>query len=328
MPAGDLSRLLLGLHDAAFAAPIETAKEALLDALRTAIPFDAAIWGSGAESPPLIFGIAAVDFQLDQLVAYSAWQSEDRLRAAVSSRPGTALRQEDIGPIADHHASAIYTGFCKGAGIAHTLGIADLDPHTSVGELIFLFRGETGPAYTDAERDLLEQCFPHLLTARRRRMLSAFHRPNGTPAPPSDTPGFAIIDDSSHIHASDPAFGLAVRHAFPGWQGPRLPEPLARLLQGADTSLKAGPLRFDLRRGYGEAGGRHLLRLPDPAAGSLSAAELKVARLFAQGATSAAVARQLGISPLTVRNHVTAIYQKLGIHSKAELARTMSRLDG
>jgi DNA-binding CsgD family transcriptional regulator len=324
VPAGALSRLLLGLHDAAFAAPIETAKDALLGALRAAIPFDAAIWGSGAENPPLIFGVAAIDFPLEQLIAYGAWQSEDRLRAAVSARPGTALRQEDLGPIADHHASPIYAGFCKGAGIAHTLGIADLDADTNVGELIFLFRGEASPAYTEAERDLLEQCFPHLLAARQQRMLSAFHRPNGKPPTKSGTPGYAIIDDCGHVHASDPAFGLAMRSAFPGWLGPRLPEPLTRLLQTGNTTIKAGGTRFDLRRGEG----RHLLRLPDPAAGSLSSAELKVARLFAQGATSAEVAEQLRLSPLTVRNHVTAIYQKLGIHSKAELARTMARLEG
>lgn len=324
MPAGALSRLLLGLHDAAFAAPIETAKEALLAALRAAIPFDAAIWGSGAEDPPLIFGIAAVDFPLEQLLAYGAWQSEDRLRAAVSARPGTALRQEDLGPIADHHASPIYAGFCKGAGIAHTLGIADLDADTNVGELIFLFRNEQSPAYTEAERDLLEQCFPHMLTARRQRLLSAFGQPSGMAPPALDKPGFAIIDDSGHVHASDPAFGLAMRAAFPGWLGPRLPDALARLPEGADSVVKAGGLRFHLKRGEG----RHLLRLPDPAAPALSSAELKVARLFAQGATSAAVARQLHLSPLTVRNHVTAIYQKLGIHSKAELVRTMARLDG
>lgn len=322
MPAGALSRLLLGLHDAAFGAPIETAKESLLGALRAAIPLDSAIWGSGAENPPLIFGIAAVDFPLEQLIAYGAWQSEDRLRAAVSARPGTALRQEDLGPIADHHASAIYGGFCKGAGIAHTLGIADLDADTNVGELIFLFRNEQSPPYTEAERDLLEQCFPHLLVARRQRMLSAFQRPNGKVSN-TETPGYAIVDDGGHVHASDPPFGLAMRGAFPGWLGPRLPEPLVKLVQNGNTTLKVGGTRFDLRRGEG----RHLLRLPDPAAGCLSAAELKVARLFAEGATSAEVAQQLGLSPLTVRNHVTAIYQKLGIHSKAELARTMARLE-
>jgi DNA-binding CsgD family transcriptional regulator len=324
MPAGALSRLLLGLHEAAFAAPVETAKEALLARLRTAIPFDAAIWGSGAENPPLIFGVAAVDFPLDQLIAYSTWQSEDRLRAAASARPGTALRQEDLGPIEDHHASPIYTGFCKGAGIAHTLGIAHLDPDTNVGELIFLFRGQASPAYTDAERDLLEQCFPHLLTARRRRMLSAFARPNGKAQPQADTPGYAILDDIGHVHASDHSFGRAVRQAFPGWMGPLLPEPLVKLVGNGAASLKAGDVRFELKRGDG----RHLLRLPDPGADRLSPAELKVARLFAEGATSAHVAEQLRLSPLTVRNHVTAIYQKLGLHSKAELARYMARLEG
>jgi DNA-binding CsgD family transcriptional regulator len=326
MPAGALSRLLLHLHEAAFSAPVETAKEALLACLRIAISFDSAIWGSGAEDPPMIFGVAALDFPLDGLIAYGAWQSEDRLRAAASARPGTALRQEDLGPIADHHASPIYGGFCRGAGIEHTLGIADLDSDTRVGELIFLFRGPTSPAFSDSERDLLEQCFPHLLTARRRRMLSAFARPNGKaqPSAGAETPGYAIVDDGGHVHASDHGFGLAMRRAFPGWLGPLLPEPLVKLVGNGASALKAGGQRFELRRGQG----RHLLRLADPAAGLLSPAERRVAHLFAQGATSAQVAEQLCLSPLTVRNHVTAIYQKLGIHSKAELARTMARLEG
>jgi DNA-binding CsgD family transcriptional regulator len=326
MPAGPLSRLLLTLHDASFGTPVETVKEALLEALRPAIAFDSAIWGSGAEDPPLIFGIATVDFSLEQLVAYGRWQAEDRLRAACAARPGTALRQEDIGSIHTHHASPIYLGFCRDAGIAQTLGIADLDPATRVGELVFLFRGPGAPAFTDAERDLLEQCFPHMQTARRRRMLAAFGPGNGH-LPGADDPdceGYAIVDDAGHVHASDRAFGVAVRGAFPDWLGPRLPPPLAALAGNGATALKAGGLRFELKRG----GERHLLRLLDPGLDPLSQAELRVARMFAQGMTAPQVAARLHLSPRTVRNHLAAIYAKLGFHSKAELARHMQARDG
>lgn len=41
---------------------------------------------------------------------------------------------------------------------------------------------------------------------------------------------------------------------------------------------------------------------------------------MARGKTNAAVAEELVVSENTVKFHVKSIYQKLGIHSKAEVA--------
>jgi DNA-binding CsgD family transcriptional regulator len=323
MPAAALSRLLLGLHTAAAAAPLETAKETLLAALRAELPFDSAIWGSGAESPQLIFGIAALDFPLEQLIAYAPWQSHDALRAAAAARPGTALRNEDIAPLADHYASETYRAYCGPAGLEHTLGIAEIDPVTNVGELVFLFRTDRANPYSDAQRDLLEQAMPHLVVAWRHRLLREFNRTAPRNGASAETPGkgHAVIDPSGYIHASDATFGLAMRAAFPGWLGPLLPPPLRALATADGQHTVPG---FRLIRGAE----RHILRAEPPGATPLSPAEHKVAALFAQGLTAPAVARRLNLSPLTVRNHVTAIYQKLDLHTKAELARYMARLEG
>jgi two-component system response regulator NreC len=51
----------------------------------------------------------------------------------------------------------------------------------------------------------------------------------------------------------------------------------------------------------------------------LSAREVKVTRLIAQGHTSAAVARMLRISPRTVEAHRAHIFTKLGLSTRAEL---------
>jgi predicted ATPase/DNA-binding CsgD family transcriptional regulator len=59
-----------------------------------------------------------------------------------------------------------------------------------------------------------------------------------------------------------------------------------------------------------------------PAAGwaSLTPAELQVARLVSEGLRNDAIARQLFIAPGTVKVHLTHIFAKLGITTRAELA--------
>ena len=57
-----------------------------------------------------------------------------------------------------------------------------------------------------------------------------------------------------------------------------------------------------------------------PCAG-LSAREVEVLRLVAQGLTNTQVAQQLVISPRTVNWHLTTIYSKLGISSRSAATR-------
>jgi DNA-binding NarL/FixJ family response regulator len=54
---------------------------------------------------------------------------------------------------------------------------------------------------------------------------------------------------------------------------------------------------------------------PDPVAIPISDRELDVVRLMAKGRDNSEIADELGISPNTVRNHVSAAYEKLGVSS-------------
>jgi DNA-binding CsgD family transcriptional regulator len=323
MAAGDLSRQLLDLHRLAGETPLDSCREAMLASLRARISYDSAVWASGAEQPKLIFGINVVDFPLERLLAYADWQDQDVLRNEASLQPGVALRNEDIASLAAHYESAIYRNYCGPSGIEHALAIADVDPVTRVGELVFLFRGDRSRPFSDAECVFLQECMPHLLTAWRQRMYWTFaghdvrRQANGSGLPT----GYAIVDLEGHVHASDPPFAHALRAAFPGWMGPRLPERLRTALLDADPIIVVERQSFEILRG--EA--RHVLRLRAPARSPLSTAETRVAELFAEGLTAREVAMRLHISPLTVRNHLTAIYVKLGVHSKAALVRWIER---
>ncbi|HET9999583.1 MAG TPA: response regulator transcription factor [Ktedonobacteraceae bacterium] len=62
---------------------------------------------------------------------------------------------------------------------------------------------------------------------------------------------------------------------------------------------------------------RSPLTYPD----GLTAREVEVLRLLAQGLTNAHIAERLVISPRTVNTHLTSIYNKIGISSRSSATR-------
>jgi DNA-binding NarL/FixJ family response regulator len=58
-----------------------------------------------------------------------------------------------------------------------------------------------------------------------------------------------------------------------------------------------------------------------PSAGALTPAEQRVAELVAEGHTNREVATALFLTDRTVEGHLSRIYAKLGVRSRAELAR-------
>jgi DNA-binding CsgD family transcriptional regulator len=60
---------------------------------------------------------------------------------------------------------------------------------------------------------------------------------------------------------------------------------------------------------------------------ALTEAELRVARLIAEGHTNKSAAAQLGVSPNTVGTHLRTVFGKLGVRSRVQLTNFMNRSD-
>ena len=93
---------------------------------------------------------------------------------------------------------------------------------------------------------------------------------------------------------------------------------LARALELADEMgalALARQARLELR-----AAGARPRRAARTGAGALTAGELRVAELAAGGISTREIAVQLVLSPRTVDGHLAAVYRKLGIGSRRELA--------
>jgi predicted ATPase/class 3 adenylate cyclase/DNA-binding CsgD family transcriptional regulator/predicted negative regulator of RcsB-dependent stress response len=94
-----------------------------------------------------------------------------------------------------------------------------------------------------------------------------------------------------------------------------------------DAAWKEGSaLSLDEAVAYARRG-RGPRRRPRSGWASLSPAELDVVRLVAQGLTNVEIGKRLFISPRTAQTHLTRIFGKLGVSSRAALASEATRQD-
>jgi DNA-binding NarL/FixJ family response regulator len=62
-----------------------------------------------------------------------------------------------------------------------------------------------------------------------------------------------------------------------------------------------------------------------PATDELTPSERRVAKLVAEGRSNKEVASTLVVTVKTVESHLSRVYAKLGLHSRAELAHRLAR---
>lgn len=164
--------------------------------------------------------------------------------------------------------------------------------------------------------DLVEVLWPHLLHALELNR----HRALETCIAQSSAIGHALLDADYTIGASDLAFRAMFAREWPGL-------PLLGFPQRALRSLcESG--RYDGKVLLLELSGRGdrplcLSRTPEQVA-SLTPAERRVAVQYARGSSCTEIADRLCVSANTVRTHLAHVFDKMGIHRKADLIRRLA----
>jgi DNA-binding CsgD family transcriptional regulator len=106
-------------------------------------------------------------------------------------------------------------------------------------------------------------------------------------------------------------------------------EAQLRSLEGLQR-LGARPAAAIVARRLRDRGVRGIARGPGRAArenpAGLTARETEVLRLVAEGRRNAEIAERLFLSPRTVDHHVSAIFRKLGAHTRGEATAKGARL--
>ncbi|MBL0919927.1 MAG: helix-turn-helix transcriptional regulator [Hydrogenophaga sp.] len=122
-----------------------------------------------------------------------------------------------------------------------------------------------------------------------------------------------------NLHAFDGTQALGDLRIWRGRQGREFGEHERALLQFIEPAFASALRRArDARRPDHE--------VSDAALALLSPREVAVARCVGQGLTDKEIARELGIGLPSVRTYLQRVFEKLGVHRRAALARLADRL--
>jgi predicted ATPase/serine/threonine protein kinase/DNA-binding CsgD family transcriptional regulator len=128
----------------------------------------------------------------------------------------------------------------------------------------------------------------------------------GAPLPPVDQASYESNVAAAHAQLSEKAFTAA-------WaEGRTMTPEQALAAQSAVVTPQPSPAKQS-----STSPAKPSPAYPD----GLTAREVEVLRLLAQGMTDAQIAEQLVISPRTVNNHLTSIYQKIQVSSRSAATR-------
>jgi DNA-binding CsgD family transcriptional regulator len=313
------SNLLLNLWRGALEIPSCEFKDWALSEVKTLIPFDTSAWGKGRwiNDLPVVHHIHLHNLPNDFIPGWLQIQHEYRLTRDVTLH---ANRTFNVDMAREYKDTDTYNVYCKKYHIEHILGTGCIDPETSLLSMMVFHRSDINQPFTEQERALKELIFPHLLDAAKVNWLT--NLPDDFSAyQHSRVSRLAACDNTGLLHIAMPSFVEICRKEWPSWKGPFVPEEILEAMQDQNYTGTSIVINFLTMNELTLL--RVRMKVP---ADKLSSRELEIAKHISGGDDYKTIARNLDISPATVKTHTGKIYLKLGINDKAQLADELNRL--
>lgn len=306
-----MGQLLLALHKLPQQVGFTEFQDAALTLLAKTLHFDSAWWG-------LVSGLnihTEIRFNLPDTYRddWEQVKNLDPIAVATSTRPFVTFRINEDGLSGYPELQQMLRPY----GIHHVLSTQTREADLGLQAFISVYRKD--PPFSEADRLLKQAVMPHLIHALhlswRKHLETSLFDISG----PSPLAASAITDATGLIFSAEELFARFMTVEWPRWRGPILPEPLLHHLKGGGD-YRGRKIRIGFRNVSGLILGRVSERR---LISELTARELAVAELYAEGLTHKAIARDLNIAPTTARHYIRTVFNKLQIKNKAELTRVI-----
>ncbi|GAA1144941.1 hypothetical protein GCM10009630_49520 [Kribbella jejuensis] len=315
--------------------------------LRTIVPFDGAGWF--ATDPSTVLATLPVRIEnIEPGDCETFWERECRVEDALLFRD-LARSESGVGTLyaaTDDHPlrSARYREFLAPQGYGDELrGVCRLGEN--VWGVLDLYRERSRTPFSRADLEVLRAVAPAMALALRT-FVSRAQVPAGSAA--GTGPGTALYDaNGSLLSLDEQAERLLTEAAGPDWASLPYSMTPVRAVVARAMAIQAGTDRGPATARIRAASGRWLalhasyLRGADGGAGpvaltiepaksaqlapiiveayALTPREQEITRAVARGLSNPEIAAELFLSPHTVRDHLKAIFAKVGVGSRGEL---------
>lgn len=285
-------------------------REATLRSLGVLVPFDAALWGTGNFAAREFHSAILMGLHQDYTQALEQTRDINPILPQLLSNMGRAVDMQTSCPDATFYTSEIYRRCFAKFGVERILSIVDVDKRSNIYTLISLYRFDRDHRYSDEERQLFERAAYHMRHAAMHAFFLHIAAESGTGPEVSA----AICDRYGTFYQAMPEFLDLLEHHFPDWRGDILPLTIPEL---GETVTQNG-LCLECEA-YADL---FCLRLwEERPTDALPQRDREIVNGVCKGLTFKEIARELELAPSTVSNRLYRIYRKLGVTSRAGLAK-------
>jgi DNA-binding CsgD family transcriptional regulator len=317
----------------------------VLAALRRLMPVDAAFFAT-ADPGTLLFTGALSEEPLQAVAPLfldNEFAGQDVNRFVSLATTGAPVASLDGATRQNRRSSARYREIMRPLGLGDELRAA-LRAGPDCWGYLCLHRADSEHGFTAPEAALVERLAPHVAHALRQAVLLY-----GSPAAGEDSaPGVLVVTDTLDVVAITPEAERLLSLIGPPVAGARLPiavRAVVLALQAGGPELspsrRAPTARVPLATGgwlavhaswlRGRPGEERITVVLQPAQASdtvplllaahgLTRREAEVARLVLRGSSTREMVDAMRISRYTVQDHLKAVFDKVGVRSRRDLA--------